>query len=189
MYLFQASKYTYEPLKYTYDKLYLWGHILPHHPCMYQTLSGLAAQIKGERSLHGKEYVKLLKVGRGSQLVSDLSPSIGEVLRFKTVLEVQMHDMNSVSRNFRSLCWGNGFTTHSAVLQPPYTWAVLCSTSCQHWTNFDHSITLTTDSSSQSSVELCQQMEPRLQSTEHRAGCHCPVSVTIVQLCVGEESS
>ena len=34
MYLFQASKYTYEPLKYTYDKLYLWGHILPHHPCI-----------------------------------------------------------------------------------------------------------------------------------------------------------
>ena len=65
---------------------------------------------------------------------------------------------------------------------------VLCSTSCQHWTNFDHSITLTTDSSSQSSVELCHQMEPRLQSTEHRAGMplsgvrnHCPT------LCRGGE--
>ena len=33
MYLFKASKYTYEPLKYTYDKLYLWSLILPHHPC------------------------------------------------------------------------------------------------------------------------------------------------------------
>ena len=37
MYLFQVSKYTYEPPKYTYDKLYLWGHILPHHPWRWES--------------------------------------------------------------------------------------------------------------------------------------------------------
>ena len=100
---------------------------------MYQTLSGLAAQIKGERSLHGKVYVKLLKVGRGSQLVSDLSPSIGEVLRFKTVLEVQMHDMNSISEfqvvMLRYLMDLQLILVSSSL---PTLGLVLCSTSCQH---------------------------------------------------------